>query len=77
MLTMFNKEHPEQGVLYILIANLISAVVKPVLLYKYFLQLRYGDAHHAFDLQIEISWVDDACTSSLRASWNKTIRRDY
>ncbi len=41
MLTMFNKEHPEQGVLYILIANLISAVVKPVLLYKYFLQLRF------------------------------------
>ncbi|MFN5444406.1 MAG: oligosaccharide flippase family protein [Crocinitomicaceae bacterium] len=41
MLTMFNKDHPEQGVLYILIANLISAVVKPALLYKYFLQLRF------------------------------------
>ncbi len=41
MLTMFNKEHPEQGVLYIFIANLISALVKPALLYKYFLQLRF------------------------------------
>jgi O-antigen/teichoic acid export membrane protein len=40
MLTMFNKDHPEQGVLYIFIANLISALVKPALLYKYFLQLR-------------------------------------
>ncbi len=41
MLTMFNKEHPEQGVLYIFIANLISALVKPALLYKYFLQIRF------------------------------------
>ena len=41
MLTMFNKEHPEQGVLYIFIANLISSIVKPALLYKYFLQLRF------------------------------------
>lgn len=41
MLTMFNKEHPEQGVLYIFIANLISSLVKPAFLYKYFLQLRF------------------------------------
>ena len=41
MLLMFNKEHPEQGVLYIFIAGLISSLVKPALLYKEFLQIRF------------------------------------
>jgi O-antigen/teichoic acid export membrane protein len=41
MLLIFNPEHPEQGVLYILIANLISSLVKPAILYKDFLQLKF------------------------------------
>ena len=41
MLFMFNSEHPEQGVLYIFIANLISSLIKPALLYKEYLLLRF------------------------------------
>ena len=40
MLLIFDKSRPEQGVLYILLANLISSLVKPLLLYKHFLNLR-------------------------------------
>ncbi len=40
MLLIFDKSRPEQGVLYILLANLVSSLVKPLLLYKHFLHLR-------------------------------------
>jgi O-antigen/teichoic acid export membrane protein len=41
MLLIFDKSRPEQGVLYILLANLVSSLVKPFLLYKHFLHLRF------------------------------------
>ena len=41
MLLIFDKSRPEQGVLYILLANLVSSLVKPLLLYKHFLHLRF------------------------------------
>jgi O-antigen/teichoic acid export membrane protein len=37
MLILFDPQKPEQGVFYILLANLISSALKPVLLYKAFL----------------------------------------
>jgi O-antigen/teichoic acid export membrane protein len=40
MLVFFNKERPEEGILFILIANLISSLIKPALLYKDFLAIR-------------------------------------
>ena len=42
MLVLFNPEQPEEGVLFILIANLIASLVKPLFLYKDFLQLRFN-----------------------------------
>lgn len=35
----YNKNLPEEGVLFILIANLVSSLIKPVLLYKDFIKL--------------------------------------
>lgn len=40
MLSVFDPERPEEGVLFILFANLIASLVKPLMLYKYFLNLR-------------------------------------
>ena len=37
----FDKKHPEDGVMFILIANLLSSLVKPVFLYKDFLSFRF------------------------------------
>lgn len=40
MLVLFDPARPEEGVLFILFANLFASLVKPVLLYKHFLNLR-------------------------------------
>jgi O-antigen/teichoic acid export membrane protein len=40
MLILFDPERPEEGVLFILFANLIASLVKPILLYKHFFNLR-------------------------------------
>jgi O-antigen/teichoic acid export membrane protein len=41
MLVLFNPKLPEEGVLFILIANLISSLVRPVMLYKDFLHISW------------------------------------
>ena len=41
MLVLFDPNNPEKGVFYILLANLISSAIKPVLLYKDFLQVSF------------------------------------
>ncbi|MGJ8661412.1 MAG: oligosaccharide flippase family protein [Bacteroidota bacterium] len=41
MLVLFNPEQPEEGVIFILIANLISSIVKPVALYKDFIGIQF------------------------------------
>lgn len=41
MLILFNPKHPEEGVFFILIANLISSLVKPILLYHDFIHLKF------------------------------------
>ncbi len=41
MLFVFNKERPEEGVIFILSANLFSSLVKPVFLYKDFLNIKF------------------------------------
>ncbi len=38
---VFHPERPEEGVLFILIANLLSSLVKPALLYKDFLLIKF------------------------------------
>ena len=40
MLGAFDPARPEEGVLFILFANLFASLVKPILLYKHFLNLR-------------------------------------
>lgn len=51
MLFLFDKTHPENGVLLILIANLISSFVKPILLYKDFLNIKFiFDINLAFEM---------------------------
>lgn len=47
MLVFFDRERPEEGILFILIANLISSLVKPFFLYRDFLQIRLR-----FDFQL-------------------------
>jgi O-antigen/teichoic acid export membrane protein len=44
---VFDPKHPEDAVFFILIFNLISSLVKPSLLYKHFLNLRFN-----FDMQL-------------------------
>jgi O-antigen/teichoic acid export membrane protein len=46
MLILFDPNNPEQGVFYILLANLISSAIKPILLYKDFLQLSFKPNGH-------------------------------
>ncbi|HNR86686.1 MAG TPA: oligosaccharide flippase family protein, partial [Taishania sp.] len=41
LLFFFDKSTPEQGVMYILISNLLASLVKPLLLYKDYLKLRF------------------------------------
>jgi O-antigen/teichoic acid export membrane protein len=41
MLVLFDKDRPEEGVIFILVANLIASLVKPALLYKSFLTVRF------------------------------------
>jgi len=41
LLLFFDKENPEQGVRFILIANIIASLVKPAFLYKDFLKLKF------------------------------------
>lgn len=41
MLLIFNPERPEEGVLFILLINLLSSLVKPVMLYSDFLHLKF------------------------------------
>ena len=42
MLFLFDKMRPEEGVLFILIANLLSSLVKPVMLFESYSLLRLG-----------------------------------
>ena len=41
MIGLFDPARPEEGVLFILFANLFASLVKPLLLYKHFLHLRF------------------------------------
>ena len=41
MIFFFDKSRPEEGVLFILMANLIASLVKPAMLYKDFLHLKW------------------------------------
>jgi O-antigen/teichoic acid export membrane protein len=47
MLYLFDPSRPEEGVLFILFANLIASLVKPLLLYRDFLSIKFS-----FDLQL-------------------------
>jgi O-antigen/teichoic acid export membrane protein len=47
MLYIFDPARPEEGVLFILFANLLASLVKPLFLYKDFLSIRFQ-----FDLQL-------------------------
>jgi O-antigen/teichoic acid export membrane protein len=47
MLGLFDPARPEEGVLFILFANLFASLVKPLLLYRHFLNLRLN-----FDLEL-------------------------
>jgi O-antigen/teichoic acid export membrane protein len=47
MLYLFDPTRPEEGVLFILFANLIASLVKPLLLYRDFLSIKFS-----FDLQL-------------------------
>lgn len=47
MLVLFDPSRPEEGVLFILLANLFASLTKPVLLYNDFLKLRFQ-----FDFQL-------------------------
>ena len=46
MLVLFDPNNPGKGVFYILLANLISSAIKPVLLYKDFLQVSFKPNGH-------------------------------
>ncbi|MES2589968.1 MAG: oligosaccharide flippase family protein [Bacteroidota bacterium] len=52
MFVFFDGTRPAEGVLFILIANLISSLVKPVMLYKDFLNIKL-----AFDFQLAFEMV--------------------
>jgi O-antigen/teichoic acid export membrane protein len=41
MLFFFNNDRPEEGVIFILSANLFSSLVKPIFLYKDFISIKY------------------------------------
>jgi O-antigen/teichoic acid export membrane protein len=47
MLLVFDPERPEEGVLFILFANLFASLVKPLLLHKHFLEIKLK-----FDFQL-------------------------
>ncbi len=47
MLLVFDPERPEEGVLFILFANLFASLIKPLLLHKHFLEIKLN-----FDLQL-------------------------
>lgn len=51
MLGAFDPSRPEEGVLFILFANLFASLVKPLLLYRHFLKLRFTiDLHLAKEM---------------------------
>lgn len=41
LLGFFDKTNPEQGIIFILVANLLSSLVKPIMVYKDFLNLKF------------------------------------
>jgi len=41
MLVLFNPEEPAEGVIFILVANLVSSLIKPIALYKDFLGIQF------------------------------------
>jgi len=47
MLLVFDPDRPEEGVLFILFANLFASLVKPILLYKHFMNIEFN-----FDFQL-------------------------
>ena len=47
MLLVFDPERPEEGVLFILFANLFASLVKPLLLHKNFMDIKFN-----FDFQL-------------------------
>ena len=52
MLYLFNSDQPEEGILFILLANLCSSLIKPLLLYTSFLKL-----HLTFDWRLAKTMV--------------------
>ena len=52
MLYLFNPDQPEEGILFILLANLCSSLIKPLLLYTSFLKL-----HLTFDWRLAKTMV--------------------
>ena len=52
LFAFFDKERPSEGVLFILFANLISSLVKPAMLYKDFLKIKF-----AFDFKLAFEMV--------------------
>lgn len=41
LLGFFDNSNPEQGIIFILVANLLSSLVKPIMVYKDFLNLKF------------------------------------
>lgn len=42
LMVLFDPEHSEMGIIYILVANLISSLLKPLFLYKHYKGLRFS-----------------------------------
>lgn len=73
MLVLFDPAQPEKGVLYILIANLISSLVKPAFLWKDFLKINFN---FDFDLAKQmIVYAFPLVFAGLAGIVNETIDR--
>ena len=56
LLVFFDTTNPQQGVRYILIANIIASLIKPLLLYKSFLTLRLKPDFELLKMMIKYSF---------------------
>lgn len=56
LLLFFDTTNPEQGIRYILIANIIASLIKPILLYKSFLSLKLKADFELLKLMIKYSF---------------------
>ena len=73
MLLAFDPERPEEGVLFILFANLFASLLKPLLLHKHFLNLKFN-----FDFQLAkrmIWYALPLVVASFAGIINETIDR--